>query len=185
MEGSSKGKSSVVARENSSVEANANVQVVNRLIGGKIKLSGNAREVFMPKTIFEFMDFYGIKHDKTKAIFYKAVRKNKNGELYADYDNNFKYVVGQYKSEPNINKDISNDCGAGIHISTLNWVLNFGSDWNNLAVIKVETKIKDIVLPQNTDVKVRTSGVKVLEEIPLEDCGVYVKIKKKRRNKNT
>lgn len=173
--------SSVVAWENSSVEANANVQVVNRLIKGKIKLSGNAREVFIPKTIFEFMDFYGIKHDKTKAIFYKAVRKNEDGELYADYDNNFKYSVGEYKSKPNINKNTQNDCGQGIHISTLSWALDFGSDWRNLTIIKVETKIKDIVLPENTDGKVRTSEIKVLEEIPLEDCGVYGKILAKRR----
>lgn len=63
--------------------------------------------------------------------------------------------------------------------------MNFGEYWNNLAIIKVETKIKDIVLPQNTDGKVRTSEIKVLEEVPLEDCGVYGKILAKRRNKNT
>lgn len=94
-------------------------------------------------------------------------------------------MVGQYKSEPNIDKDVSNDCGTGIHISTLNWALNFGEGWDDLTIIKVETKIKDIVLPQNTDGKVRTSEVKVLEEVPLESCGVYGKILAKRRNKNT
>lgn len=104
-----RGNSSVVAWGNSSVVANSNVQVVNRLINGKIKLSGNAREVFMPKTIFEFMDFYGIKHTKTKAVFYKAVRKADNGTLYADYNSDFRYVVGEMKSEPNINTDPSED----------------------------------------------------------------------------
>ena len=167
--------SSVEAWENSSVVANANVQVVNRLIQGKIKLSGNAREVFMPKTIFEFMDFYGIKHTKAKAIFYKAVRK-RNSEFCADYDNDFKYVIGEYKSEPNIDKDVTNDCGSGIHISTLSLALDFGAAWDDLAIIKVETKIDDIVLPQNTNGKVRTSNVKVIEEVPLKECGAYGKM---------
>ncbi len=174
--------SSVVAWENSSVVANANVQVVNRLIQGKIKLSGNAREVFMPKTIFEFMDFYGIKHTNAKAIFYKAVRK-RNSEFYANYDNDFKYVIGEYKSEPNIDKDVTNDCGSGIHISTLSLALDFGAAWDDLAIIKVETKIDNIVLPQNTNGQVRTSEVKVIEELPLNECGAYGEmLAKKHRN---
>lgn len=172
--------SSVVAWGNSSVEANSNVQVVNHLINGKIKLSGNAREVFMPKNIFEFMDFYGIKHTKTKAVFYKAVRKTDNGTLYANYSGDFEYVVGEMKSEPNINTDPSEDCGSGIHISNLSWALNFGNSWSNLAIIEVETKIEDIVLPKNTDGEVRTSKVKVLREVPLEECGVYGNILAKR-----
>lgn len=170
------GSSSVVARESSSVVANANVQVVNRITGGKIKLSGNAREVFMPITIFEFMDFYGIKHTKTKATFYKAVHKAKDNRLFSDHNITFEYVIGEYKSEPNIDTDVTNECGCGIHISTLNFALNFAEKWDDLVIIKVETKIDDIILPQNTDGKVRTSKIKVLEEIPLEECGVYGKI---------
>lgn len=45
-----------------------------------------------------------------------------------------------------------------------------------------ENKIKDIVLPTNTNGKVRTSEVKVLREVPLEECGVFGKILAKRRN---
>lgn len=65
--------SSVVAWGNSSVVARGNVQVLDCSNNGKIKISGNARIVYNPKTIHEFMDFYEIKHDKKKAIFYKAV----------------------------------------------------------------------------------------------------------------
>ena len=68
------GNSSVVAWGNSSVVANANVQIVDMLQGSKIKVAGNARIVYMPKNIFEFMEFYGVKHSKTKATFYKAVK---------------------------------------------------------------------------------------------------------------
>ena len=179
--------SSVVARENSSVEAwenssvvaSANAQIVDRQINGTIQISGNARIVYMPKNIHEFMDFYGIKHTKTKATFYKAVRKQDDGRLISDYNCTFEYKVGETKSE-NCDSDAQRECSYGIHISHLNWALRFGSDWDNLAIIECETKISDIVMPDDTDGKVRTSKIKVLREVPLEECGVYGKILAKR-----
>ena len=71
-----RGNSSVEAWENSSVEANGNVQVVDRLVGGRVEITGNARIVYMPKTIEEYCSFYGIKHDKKTGKFFKAVHKD-------------------------------------------------------------------------------------------------------------
>ena len=173
------GNSSVVAWGNSSVEANANTQVVDRTFDHKIKISGTARIVYMPKSIVEFCDFYGIKHTKTKAIFYKAVRKDKD-IYYSDHTPNFKYAIGQVQSEK-CDDNKSENCGQGIHIAHLNWALNYGVGWDNLAILEVETKLTDIVLSNNSDGKVRTSQVKVLREVPLEECGVYGKIIEKRR----
>ena len=62
--------------------------------------------------------------------------------------------------------------------------MNYGSDWNNLAIIEVETKIENIVMPINTDGKVRTNEVKVIREVPLNECGLYGQIIEKRRNNN-
>ena len=193
-----RGNSSVVARENSSVEAwenssvvawgnssvvgNGNSQIVDRLDGGKIKISGNSRIVYMPKNIYEFMDFYGIKHTKTKAIFYKAVRKI-DGEYVSDWNYNFKYEIGKTKTEI-CDTNIKQNCGQGIHIAHLNWALNFGNNFKDLAILEVETQIKDIVMPTDTDGKVRTSKIKVIREVPLEECGVYGKILARRRNDN-
>ena len=175
------GNSSVEAWGNSSVVARGNSQIVDRLLTGKIQVSGNARIVYMPKTIHEFMDFYDIKHTKTKATFYKAVRKDCDGRLLSDYDSDFEYKVGETKTE-NCDTDINADCSFGIHISHLDWALKFGSDWHNLAIIECEVKISDIVVPKNTDGKVRASKVKVIREVPLEECGVYGKILAKKRN---
>ena len=178
--------SSVVARENSSVEAGGNTQVVNKLYKdtvGKINISGNARIVYMPKNINDFINFYGIKHTKIKAIFYKAVRKHKDNTYHADYNSNFTYEIGKFKEEI-CDSDITKACSYGINISHLNWALNFGKDWRNLAILEVETKISDIVMPTDTDGKVRTSKVKVLREVPLDECGVYGKILAKRRQTN-
>ena len=172
--------SSVVAWENSSVVANANVQVVDRLIGGKIEISGNARIVYMPKNIEDFMNFYGIKHTKTKATFYKAVRKNDNGKYVSDRDNDFEYVIGKVKTEK-CDDDVKQDCSYGIHISHLDWALQFGKSWSDLAILEVETAIKDIVLPENSNGKVRTSKIKVIREVPLSECGLYGKMLAKRK----
>ena len=148
----------------------------------KIKISGNARIVYYPKNINEFMNFYGIKHTKTKAIFYKAVRKDCE-KYYSDYDSSFTYEIGKIKKEQ-CDSDITDNCSYGIHIAHLNYALDFGKDWYNLAILEVETKIKDIVVPENTNGKVRTSKIKVLREVPLSECGLYGQILKKSRSKN-
>ena len=119
---------------------------------------------------------FSVKHTKTKATFFKAVRKSEDGIYYSDHDHSFKYVVGETKTVSDIDTNIEEDCGTGIHIAHLQWALDFGKDWDDLAILEVETKIDNIVFPINTNGKVRTSSVKVLREIPLEECGIYGKI---------
>ena len=172
--------SSVVARGNSSVEASGNSQIVNFQINGKIQISGNARVVFMPKNIHEFMGFYGIKHTKKTATFYKAVRKDENG-YYSDHDSDFRYDIGKTATEE-CDPDAKHECSYGIHIAHLDWALRFGDGWDNLAILEVKTDIADIVMPNDTDGKVRTSKIKVIREVPLEECGVYGRILAKRRS---
>lgn len=174
---------SVVARGNSSVEADGNSQIVNCLNGGKINISGNARIVYNPKNIHDFMSFYGIKHDKKKAIFYKAVRKSDDGTYHSGHNPEFIYVIGKKIAEPDIDTDVNEECGVGIHIAHMNWALDFGDDWDDLAILEVETDIADIICPVNSTGKVRTFAVKVLREVPLEECGLYGKILAKRRAK--
>ena len=178
-----RGNSSVVARENSSVVAAGNTQVLDCLRNGRIEITGNARIVYNPKCIEDFMNFYNIKHTKKKAIFYKAVKKDSDGVLYSDYDINFTYEVGKIIKEENIDTDTNNDCGRGIHISHLAWAVDYGRNWDNLVILEVETNIDGIILPKNTNGKVRTSRVKVLREVPLEECGLLGKILAKGRAK--
>lgn len=42
--------------------------------------------------------------------------------------------------------------------------------------------MSNIVLPTRSEGKVRTSEVKVLREVPLQECGVFGKILSKRRD---
>ena len=169
------GNSSVVAWENSSVKGQANAQIVDCLRGGKIEITGNARIVYNPKNIEEYMDFYGIKHTKKKGIFYKAVRK-RNERYISDYDSTFEYTIGKTaECRYDLDTDIEEDCGSGIHLSHLAWCLDFGRNWDDLAILECEADLNNIIVPLNCG-KIRTDKVKVLREVPLEECGVYGKI---------
>ena len=177
-----RGNSSVVAWGNSSVVADQNVQVVDYLQGAKIRIAGNARIVTMPKNIFEFMDFYNIRHTKTTATFYKAVHKTAEGVYFSEYNHKFDYAVGKTYIEQ-CSANTSELCGVGLHIATLTWALDFGHEWKDLAILEVEVKIDEIVMPQGTNGKFRTSELTVIREMPLAECGLYGKILAK-RNQN-
>lgn len=107
-----------------------------------------------------------------------------NGEYVSDRNNRFKYVIGKKVCEPKCDLDVKVNCGQGIHISHLAWALDFGKNFNNLALLELEVKIKNIIMPINTDGKVRVPEAMVLREIPLEECGVFGKILAKRVEKN-
>ena len=169
------GNSTVEAWNNSTVEAKGNVQVVDRLTSGAIWLSSNARKVCMPKTIEEYLNFYDIETDGKTAILYKAVHKQE-GEYVSDYDTTFKYIIGGLITEPNCNTNVDENCGKSIHVSHLNWALDYGRGWSDLAILALEVEIKDIIMPINSDGKVRVPKAKVIREVPLSECGLYGKI---------
>ena len=171
--------SSVVARGNSSVVARGNVQVLQRSNASSIQLSGNARIVTMPKNIYEYFDFYGVERNEKFVKLYKAVHK-RDGKYISDYRSTYEYEIGkEYVEKCDSNKNET--CGRGLHVAHLAWALNFGRNWKDLAILEVEVDINDIVYPKNTDGKVRTSKLKVLREVPLEECGLLGKILAKKR----
>ena len=128
----------------------------------------------MPKNIHEFMDFYGIAYTDTTATFYKAVHKC-DGEYHADYNSGFTYQIGdtaENECDPNVNRS----CSIGLHVAYCDWALRYGNGWSDLAILEVESDIADIVLPIGSDGKVRTSKLKVIREVPLDECGLYGKM---------
>ena len=174
--------SSVEAWENSSVEACGNTQVVDCLMEakGKIKISGNARIVHNPKNVHEYMDFYGLPHTKKYGTFYKAVRKV-DGKYISDFDCNFEYEVGKTAKSEYLDTDVEENCGRGIHIAYLQWALDFGANWDNLAILEVKAKLDNVIVPLNAG-ETRVDEVKVIREVPLEECGLYGKILARRKN---
>ena len=176
-----RGNSSVEARGNSSVVGNGNSQIVNRLYDGQIEVTGNARIVYMPKTIEEYCDFYGLEHNDKTGKFYKCVHKV-DGKYFSDNDCNFEYIIGQKAIPDGFDNDVNKYCGHGIHVAYQNWVLDYGKDWDDLAIIEVEANLADIIVPESALGKVRCKEVTVIREVPLEECGLYGTIIAKRKN---
>lgn len=167
--------SSVVARGNSSVVACGNSQVVDLLRGGRIEITGNARIVYMPKTIEEYCSFYGIKHNKKTGKFFKSVHK-RDGDFFSDQESEFEYKIGEKAVADYLDTDLTKSCGHGINISYLEWALCYGSNWDDLAILEVETDLDGIVMPDGCPGNVRCAEIMVLREVPLEECGIYGEI---------
>ena len=173
--------SSVAAWGNSSVEARGNTQVVAASNTAAIQQSGNARIVHMPRTISKYLEFYEIENDGETAKLYKAVHKI--GDIYrSDYTSGCTYAPGETTEADALDKDPDETCGHGIHMAHLDWCLDYGSNWSDLAIIEVETEIDGIIVPRIGDGKVRAARCKMIREVPLEECGVYGKILAKRRS---
>lgn len=158
--------------DNASVEAYDNSQVFNHSVLSVPILRGNSRLIDVVATVSNFIDFYHIERRGDKAIFYKAVRKKDDGTYYSDYDTNFTYTIGETITEV-CDTDVNEICSHGIHIAHLDWAIAFGFNWTNLAILEFEVDIDKIVVPIGTNGKVRTSEVKVLREVPLEECGFF------------
>lgn len=164
------GESTIIASQNSEIEA-WDYATVDKGGASKVQLHGCARIIQFPKTIEKFMDFYEIKHNRRMAVFYKAVHKK--GETYfSDYSPSLCFAVGQ-KVKAACDPDVNHTLSYGVYISNLNYALNYGKNWEDLAILEVETDIKNIVLPNSSDGEARTSEIKVLREIPLNSCGLY------------
>ena len=163
------GSSNVTACGSSNVTACGNCQVLKKNDNCKIQVSGNARIVHLPKTVDEFIDYYGIKHADSKATLYKAVHKSEKG-YFSNYNRDFTYNIGETIKEE-CSSDVDKDCATGIHVAHLDWALRFGESFDDLAILEVTTDIDKIVVPKNSNGKVRTSEVYVVREVPLEECG--------------
>ena len=174
--------SSVEAWENSSVGAWGNAQVVDSSRSHNITANGNARIVHNPKNINEYIDHNNIQHSNGKAKLYKAVHK-KGCVFVSDKKSDFEYIVGQTAAADYLDADSEIDCGHGIHIAYKEWAVDFGRNWEDLAILEVEADIDSIVVPTNGSGKVRTDKVLVLREVPLEECGLLGKILAKKRKK--
>ena len=161
-------------------EASGNAQIVDVCRSGRASVSGNARVVYLPQSLEEFISHYGIKGDG-EITLYKAVHKN-NEKYFSDFDNGFEYRIGEIAVPDNgFNGDASEKCGAGINMAPIHWCLDCGREWDDLAILEMTATREDVVVPMNTDGKVRARKAKVVREVPLSECGIYGEILAKRR----
>lgn len=129
----------------------------------------------MPTTIEEFCDFHGVTIRDGQAILNKAVQPN----LSSFHDPSFRYTVGatvRHRCDP----DPQRQCSTGLHVAHIKWALDFGHAKGTFKILECAVPLDKIILPDDTDGKVRTSELTVLREVPLEECGIYGKMLAKR-----
>ena len=173
--------SSVSAYDNSTVWAYDNSQVVDVARKNNIKVSGNARIVYNPSTIDEYINFYGLDATDTTVKLYKAVHFY-GGAYHSDYNHKFIYPIGDVvKPDNGFSESVLSSCGAGIHLAHKAWAISYGIYWPDLAILECECEKSDVLVPLYSDGKVRACKAKVLREVPLEECGLLGKMIAKRR----
>jgi hypothetical protein len=101
---------SVEARDNSSVVARGNSQVVDAHRRGNIKAFGNARVVYNPDNITDWALANDITITDGKIRLYKAVHK-RDGKYVADWDDDFIYTIGAVAEANGFTTVPAEDCG--------------------------------------------------------------------------
>ena len=176
-----RGNARAELRDNARAEASGNAQIVDVNRSGHASISENARVVYLPQNLEEFISHYGVQSDDVKVTLYKAVHKEK-GHYYSDYDTEYEYRIGEIAVPDNgFDGDVSEKCGAGINMAPLHWCLNYGREWDDIAILEMTALREDVVVPMNTDGKVRARKAKAVREVPLSECGIYGEILAKRR----
>ena len=162
---------SVEACGSASVEAKHNSQVNDKTKTHNVSVSGNARVVYDPQNIQEYIDTYELENDGKTVRLFKAVHK-RNGKYMADWTP-FEYVIGEVAEADSLDEDVNEDCGHGIHMAYKEWCLSYGANWPDLAVLEMEAEIDGVIVPLGGPGKVRAAKAKVIREVPLEECGLY------------
>ena len=175
-----RGNARAELRGNARAEASGNAQIVDVCRSGRASISGNARVVYLPQTLEEFISHYGIKGDG-EITLYKVVHKH-NEQYFSDYNGEFEYRIGEIAVPDNgFDDDAHEKCGAGINMAPLHWCLDYGRGWDDLAILEMTALREDVVVPMDTDGKVRARKAKVVREVPLSECGIYGEVLAKRR----
>jgi hypothetical protein len=133
-----------------------------------IILKGFARQVMLPANIEEYSNWYNIPIIDGKIKLYKAVHKTEKDRYSSDYCPSFCYSIG-VGYEQDCDKDRDTQCSYGLHVSNLEWAVNYGREWADAAILEVEVPADCIVVPRGTDGKIRTSKLKVLREVPRDE----------------
>lgn len=175
------GSSTVEVYGDGSVVAYDNSQVVDAHRRGNIKVFGNARVVYNPDNITDWASANGITITDGKIRLYKAVHKRED-KYVADWDGDFIYTIGAVAEADGFTTDPEEDCGQGIHMTTLKRSALYGQCWSDIALLELEADANEIVVPLYEAGKVRAPKALVIREVPLIEAGIIGKILEERRN---
>ena len=108
-----------------------------------------------------------LSHQVHPLIAYKLVTEDYTGPFYSGIE----YRVGTEVSVEEWDSDPAKDCGPGINLATLDWVLG---EWRKgYRVLQVECyPAEGICVPDASDGKFRVKRCKVLKEMDLAELGL-------------
>ena len=99
---------------------------------------------------------FGIVPKDGKVTLYKAVWSTDNPTVFKSiYNNDFLYEIGKYVVETDVDENVMNECGKGLHFTTLERTKHH----NGNMIIKCEIDIEDIITVQFAIVRTRKCRV--------------------------
>ena len=111
-------------------------------------------------TLKEFVKKHNVEVKNNLLIMYKKVNK----DLTSSFDKKVKYVIGKETKLTLCNGDIMQNCGNGLHVSSLDFARNFPV--TNGVIIQVKVSPFDIVaIPVNGEGKIRVNRLKTLKVV--------------------
>ena len=97
-----------------------------------------------------------IKPENGKVILYKTVRDTDNPEIFRSwYKHSFIYEIGKEAVETDVDEDVMNCCGKGLHFTSLEFI---DEDMYN-TILECEIDIEDILTVQDGIIRARKCRV--------------------------
>lgn len=111
------------------------------------------------------------KETNTTRLYYKAVKKTKDGLYISAWDNSTEYRIGEI-TESKLCDNPDRVAVQGIHFASLEFAKKYGDAWENVAILELEVDIHDMVIPDAKD-QLRASKVKVIREVSMSELGEW------------
>lgn len=119
---------------------------------------------------------------KNEKRWYKAVIKDSQGIYHSIFDYWFTYEIGGTVTPNAFDENPSKECGGGIHLSTLKYAIDFSlahPTTDKIVILELTpTPDATVIIPYESEGKIRVSEAKVLREVPWEELGEFKAIAK-------
>ncbi len=98
----------------------------------------------------------GVVPKNGKIILYKRVWNTDNPKVFeSNHDSNFIYEIGKYVIEKDVNENIMEPCGKGLHFTSLEFI----NEWDGNIIIECKIDLKDILTIQYSKIRARKCRV--------------------------
>jgi len=145
-------KDRAYVEKNTAVTGNAIVQAWQRINYGTVTTDLLGTKDWTDALYAEF----GIVPKDGKVTLYKAVWSTDNPTVFKSiYNDDFLYEIGKYVVETDVDENVMNECGKGLHFTTLERTKHH----NGNMIIKCEIDIEDIITVQFAIVRTRKCRV--------------------------